>query len=285
VLSSGVEKIPEELLKKFSDNLVYSITKSLTERVREPTLRMSNIGKPCSRQLWYELNTPQSGDPLRPEAFMKFMYGHMIEELVLFLAELAGHEVKGQQDTQEIEGIKGHRDAVIDGTLVDVKSASSYSFKKFKEGRLKEDDAFGYIPQIQSYLYSGQDDPIITDKTKAAFLVVDKTLGHITLDFHEKDETDWPKLFNEKKEIVKAECPPERAFEPVPMGSSGNLKLGVNCSYCPFKRYCYQDSNDGQGLRTFLYSTGPVDLVKVVKEPLVPELLPTSVSTEVVKDG
>lgn len=227
---------------------------------------MSNIGKPCPRQLWYEINTPEKAKQLRPEEYLKFLYGHILEELLLFLVELSGHKVEGRQDEQEIEGVKGHRDVVIDGVLVDVKSASSYSFKKFKEGRLKEDDAFGYITQLQSYLYSSQNDPKVIDKNRAAFLVIDKSLGHICLDFHEKSSFDWPKFFRERKELIQQKNPPERGFKPIPEGKSGNLKLNVNCSYCAFKDSCWPEK------RTFLYYNGPVDLVKIVRQPNVPEL-------------
>lgn len=228
---------------------------------------MSNIGRPCERQLWYEINIPAVATPLRPENYMKFMFGHLVEELVLFLAELAGHDVKGRQDEAEISGIKGHRDAVVDGAVIDVKSASTYSFKKFVSGGLKEDDPFGYIPQIQSYLHDAQNDPIVTEKDRAAFLVLDKTLGHLTLDVHERDtETDWPELFEQKKAMVQQAEPPDRGYALVPYGSSGNMALPVACSYCPFKKTCYPE------LRTFLYANRPVDLAVVVKTPLVPEL-------------
>lgn len=267
VLVDGIDGDNDELITKFGLTLASVISKRLIREERKPTLRFSNIGQPCDRKLWYELNEPEKAEPLRPETYMKFLYGDIIEELILFLAELAGHEVKGRQDEQEISGIKGHRDGVIDGTLVDVKSASSYSFKKFKEGKLKEDDAFGYIPQILSYLEAGQNDPKVQDKDKAAFLVVDKTLGHFTLDFHRRDpDINWSELYNQKKEMVKQENPPERCFEPEPFGKSGNLKLGTNCSYCPFKRHCWPE------VRTFLYSYGPVHLVEVVNEPAVPEI-------------
>lgn len=226
---------------------------------------MSNIGKPCERQLYYSVNNYE-GEPLRPEAHLKFSYGDLIELLLLFLSEAAGHEVRGTQDTQEIAGIKGHRDAVIDGTVVDVKSASSYSFKKFQTGTLAQDDAFGYVDQLQSYIHAGQTDDKVTDKNRGAFLVADKTLGHICLDIHEKKNVPYEKIYEHKKDMVKASSPPPRGFDPEPEGSSGNLKLGTNCSYCEFRKTCYPNA------RTFLYSRGPVSLVKVVREPNVPEL-------------
>ena len=269
LLINGIDNTNDngDIIDNFANNLAGVIKQRLIREKRTPTLRFSNIGQPCDRKLWYELNEPDKAESLRAEHYMKFLYGDLVEELLLFLAELAGHEVKGRQDEQEIEGIKGHRDAIIDGTLIDVKSASSYSFKKFKEGRLKEDDAFGYIPQILSYLHASQEDENLTDKERAAFLVVDKTLGHITLDFHEKDNTDWPSYFNSKKELVAQEVPPEKAFEPEPFGKSGNLKLGTNCGYCSFRKHCWPES------RIFLYSYGPVHLVNIENEPNVPEII------------
>lgn len=265
LLVSGVE-VPPERLQAFATNLAMTLGESLSNRERKATLRMSNIGKPCERQLYYEVNSPDEGEVFRPETYLKFMYGHLVEELVLFLAELAGHKVEGRQDESDIRGIKGHRDAVIDGRLVDVKSASTFSFKKFKEGKLKEDDPFGYIGQIQSYLYDAQTDPIVTDKDSASFLVMDKTLGHLLLDTHKKDETDWPAVFDQKIDMVKKDTPPDRGFEPEAMGVKGNMKLPKPCSYCSFKFKCYDD------LRTFAYSYGPVFLTSVVDEPRVPEL-------------
>lgn len=261
---SGME-VPSEKLQAFGQAVAMSIAESLSKRERKASLRMSNIGKP-DRQLYYEVNHPELAEEMKPETYMKFMYGHLVEELVLFLAELAGHEVTGHQDTQEIQGIEGHRDAVVDGVLVDVKSASSYSYKKFKDHGLSENDPFGYIPQLQSYLYSGQEDDKVKDKSRAAFLVVDKTLGHICLDFHEKDETNWPEFYNKKKTVVASPDLPERCYEAEPMGKSGNMMLGMSCSYCPFNKACWPEQ------RTFMYSNRPITLVEVALEPRVQEV-------------
>jgi hypothetical protein len=267
-LLNGVEEANEELLDKYAASFKELLRTRLaaSERQREGTLRMSNIGKPCERQLWYEVNAKGEAEPLPPEAFMKFLYGDLCELLLLYLVEVSGHDVQGTQDTQEIEGIKGHRDAVIDGTIVDVKSASAYSFKKFSEGRLEEDDAFGYVDQLQSYLYSGQTDDKVTDKSRGAFLVLDKVLGHICLDIHQKKDIPYDAIYRHKKEVVNSPELPERGFEDVPEGKSGNRKLGVNCSYCSFRDTCWTD------LRTFIYSSGVTHLTKVVNEPRVPEI-------------
>ena len=103
----------------------------------KPSLRMSNIGKQ-PRQLWYEMNSDsENTEVISPPTFIKFLYGHLLEEIVLFLVKLSGHEVTSEQKEIKVSGIKGHMDCVIDGEVVDVKTASSYAFKKFKDGVVK----------------------------------------------------------------------------------------------------------------------------------------------------
>lgn len=270
-LLEGVDSIPKEAIDKFSKNMYHIASRSLLKGAekREAYLRFSNMGTPCERRLWYDINTPEDKEGFSADTLLKFLYGHLIEAFILFLAEVSGHSVEGTQDETELFGIKGHRDAVIDGVVVDVKSASSFSYKKFSQGRLSGDDPFGYIPQLQGYLETGKSDPIVLDKGRAAFLVVDKTLGHFCLDFHEKQDWDWEKILTHKKDVISQPEPPERAFDPEPMGKGGNMKLGMYCSYCPFKEKCHP------GLRTFIYSSGPVYLTEVKKTPDVYEATKT----------
>lgn len=266
VLTGGVEASPENIEKiqnfgkALADNLVVRLTEKYT-----PRLRMSNIGKPCGRQLWYEINQSEDQEPLTPETKLKFEMGHLIEDYILLLADLAGHSVEGRQDTQELHGVQGHRDAVIDGVIVDVKTASSYGFYKFKDHKLNQDDAFGYITQLQSYLEAGQTDPVVTDKSRAAFLAIEKSSGELCLDIHQKENFDFAEGYERRKQMVTSKIPPEKAFFPVEDGKSGNMKLGVNCSYCSFKKTCFPQ------LRKFLYSSGPRYLTRVERLPDVPE--------------
>lgn len=263
LLETGVDMTDDEV-----DDLGRMLGEAVRHSLRrehKPTLRMSMIGQPCNRKLYYEINHPEDKQPLKGPQYMKFLTGHILEEILLWLVEKAGHSVEGRQDEMEISGIKGHRDAVVDGMTIDVKSASTYSFQKFKEHRLAEDDPFGYMTQLQSYIEAGQDDPKVKIKDEGAFLVIDKTLGNICLDRYKKASFPLDKLYDYKKDVVSRPEPPARGFEDIPEGKSGNRKLGVNCSYCDFKNKCYPN------LRTFLYAKGPVFLTKVVKEPNVPE--------------
>jgi len=245
---------------------IATLAKSRFDKPQEPRgyLSMSGLGTPCDRKLWYKINQTDNAIPLRANTLLKFFYGDMIEELALSIAQQAGHTVEGQQDKMEAHGIKGSRDCVIDGMTVDVKSASPYSFKKFQEGNLRGQDPFGYISQLSSYVYAAKDDPLVTNKTHGAFLVIDKVNGHICLDMY--DFTEEMKTKEEEitriKEMVKAKIPPDRGFEDVPQSkTSPNMKLGMECSYCEFKKACFP------GLKMFAYSHGPVYLTKI-KKPL-----------------
>ncbi len=227
---------------------------------------MSNIGK-GARQLWYAKRYPPE-EKLQGHTLIKFIIGDITEVLLLFLARIAGHSVSAEQAEVAIGGVKGHIDADIDGVTVDVKSASTHAFKKFKDKELLQaNDAFGYIEQIAGYSKARG--------TDGAFLALDKQNGHIAYLPFSQEELDVFQVEDRieyLKEAVEGDTPPERCHDDEKMGESGNRKLGVNCSYCDFKKRCWQESNGGIGLRTFLYSTGPVFLTEVKSEPKVQEV-------------
>lgn len=267
LIERGVDPAPAAL-EELGSRLAQSIASSLKPRDGGSELRMSNLGTPCERKLWYSLNQPEDAEALRGPARIKFLFGHILEDLVLWLAEQAGHKVEGRQDECEIGGVKGHRDAVIDGELVDVKSASTYSYKKFDANDLVGNDGFGYLTQLGGYLAASRGDPLVKKRDRASFLVVDKTLGNICLDTYKFPEYNYYKMVEEKREMLAKPNPPPRGYDSVPEGKSGNRKLGVGCSYCSFKGKCWP------GLRTFIYASGPMFLVQVAKAPNVPEVVP-----------
>lgn len=250
---------------QFGQRLGEHITNRIRDTQKQPVLRLSNIGTECHRKLWYQINRPETAEKLSNQTRFKFLFGDILEELLLFLAEEAGHSVEGRQTPLTINGIKGHRDAIIDGRLVDVKSASTMSYRKFESNGLRGNDPFNYLDQLGSYLYASGDDPALKEKDVASFLVVDKTLGNICLDTYAKSDVDYHKKVDDLREMLKQPEPPAQAYLPVPDGKSGNMKLSTQCSYCPFKHECFSP-------RTFLYASGPVFLTHVARAPKVPEV-------------
>lgn len=255
-----------EAMEDLLESVSYSIIKQFSKKNRQErnTLRMSNIGKPeC--QVWHEINGSPK-EELRPETRIKFLFGDLIEALLIFLVKESGHEVTHEQSEVQIDGIVGHTDCKIDGVTVDIKSASSYAFKKFEDGSLADNDPFGYLAQISAYAHAAGD-------VEGGFLAMDKQMGKIAyLKVDEIDMIDVPKRIKHLKEVVKSKTPPKRCFEPKADGKSGNMKLDINCSYCAFKEVCWSDANNGDGLRLFLYSNGPRWLTHVEREPDVYEV-------------
>jgi hypothetical protein len=150
--------------------------------------------------------------------------------------------------------------------VVDVKSSSSYSFRKFKDGSIAQDDSFGYLDQLDGYLVGSLQDPVVRVKDKAYLFVIDKQLGHMCLHEHRLRERSIRTRIREYKEIVGQTVPPPCNCATEPWGKSGNIKLDLKASYNMYKHVCFPN------LRTFIYEKGPVYLVKVVETPKVLEI-------------
>ena len=126
------EEEVDKYIDTFGEMLKVHIKKFMYEQPRaNGHLRLSAIGKP-DRQLWYDINTTTSESSLTPSTRIKFLYGYILEELLLLCSSIAGHKVTDQQKEVEVEGVVGHQDSFIDDVLVDCKSASGKSFHKFK---------------------------------------------------------------------------------------------------------------------------------------------------------
>jgi len=229
-------------------------------------LRLSGIGRPA-RQLWYDNQCEDQPIPLDASTRIKFLYGHILEELLILLTILSGHKVTETQKEIHVEGIKGHQDCKIDDVLVDCKSTSHIGFDKFKKGTLQDDDPFGYIEQISAYAEGN-------DVDEAAFLVINKQTGEICLTpVHSMEMINAGDKIKYLKKIMEVDTPPNKCYDDVPDGVSGNRKLALGCLYCNHKKLCWQDANQGQGLRVFQYAQSKRYLTNVSRTPDVPEVL------------
>lgn len=269
----GTDKVEvnPEYIAKFGNELSALIAERFHRPEREKgVLRFSNLGKP-DRQIWYDFNSTEEPEPLSPVAQIKFAYGDVLEHLALLFARQAGHTVEFEQVEVELDGIKGHPDAVIDGVVVDVKSAASHQFDKFVAGiEAVEGDIFlrQYLYQLAGYVKT------INPDGDGAFFVLDKTLGKLCvlrIPNAKLKEYDVKERISHLKEMIKQSTPPERCYEPKPEGKSGNLVLSSGCSYCKHKFNCWSDANGGKGLRSFFYASGPKYFTQIVKEPRVIE--------------
>lgn len=267
-LSAGEAlNIPEKELDRTLDGIRECLLhwSQPSERNKSFSLRMSNVGRP-PRLLWFEKNAEKRTPP-SPSTQIKFLYGHLLEEIVLMLVRMSGHTVEGEQQKAEVSGITGSMDSIIDGEVVDIKTASKFAFNKFRNGTLASDDSFGYMAQLAGYEAS-------TGTENGGFLVLNKESGELCL--FRPDDLEKPNIETRiamMKEKVYSDEIPEICYEPEPHGTKGNMKLAKGCSWCSFKHECFKDSNEGNGLRGFKYSNGIVYLTTVTNEPNVEEVL------------
>ena len=268
-LEQGVDVSRADIAKAldvFAQDAKSAVATMLQEGQRkgEGRLRLSQIGRP-DRQIWYGVRGTE-GEPLDGQTRIKFLMGHLLEALLIVLTQAAGHTVEGQQGEVEVEGVLGHQDCRIDGVLVDIKSASSYGFKKFKDGTLSDDDSFGYISQLSAYATKNGD-------KEAAFFAIDKNNSELALlKIHDLEMIDAPSRVKVLKEVVQKDTPPDKCYSPVADGASGNYKLPIGCVFCPYKKECWKDANNGGGLRAFKYSNGVRYLTYVARTPDVEEI-------------
>ncbi len=260
--------ISDELLDEVADNIKSAIKSWANPKPRDTnfTVRMSNVGKPA-RQLWFEKNDENLNSNIDAPTQIKFLYGHLLEEIVLMLVKASGHEVTDQQKEVEVNGIVGHMDCKIDGEVVDVKTASRFAFNKFNNNGLAEDDPFGYLGQLSGY-------EAAEGTSNGGFLVINKESGELCMHIPDKEnKINVKDKINNLIPALELDTAPELCYDVVPDGIKGNMKLPKSCAWCKYKYECHKDANDGQGLRTFKYSKGLVYLTKVVSEPKVEELL------------
>jgi len=239
-----------------------------TKRDSNFSIRMSNVGKPI-RRLWFDnkYKDKETESKPTPPTQIKFLYGHMLEELVKLFVSLSGHDITGEQKQVVVDNITGHIDCIIDDEVVDIKTSSGFAFNKFKNGTLRDDDPFGYLGQLAGYEES-------EGTSNGGLLVINKENGELC--FYQPEDLDKPnirnKIQNIKTALKKDEPPEDYCFKIVADGVKGNEKIHKNCGWCPHKFECYKNSNNGKGLRIFKYSKGYAFLTKVVVTPKVQEL-------------
>ena len=264
-ITGGDKEVPDELLNELGQKIARTIkTWSTPQHHNKFMLRMSNIGRPA-RQLYYSQKDTQE---IKHHAStqIKFLYGHIMEDLLIFLTKLSGHAVTDEQKEVLVDGVLGHMDCKIDGEVIDIKTASGFGFKKFKNKTLAEDDPFGYVSQLAGYERAEGTD-------NGGFLALNKESGELTL--YQPEDLDKPNvntLISNIESALKGEAPPDKCYKPIKSGSKGNMKLPMGCVYCSHKFVCNADTNDGKGLRVFKYAKGLEYMTKVVSLPKVEEI-------------
>ena len=124
--NGGALDLDDSLIEEFGESIKKALKEwAIPQRSGKTMLRMSNIGKPM-RQLWFDLKSDKKEETnISSYLPIKFLYGHMLEEVVLLLVKLSGHDVKDEQKEIEVDGVIGHIDCKIDGEVIDNKKVTT----------------------------------------------------------------------------------------------------------------------------------------------------------------
>lgn len=219
----------KDIADAVGDEVSVAIQQAFGEPQKTDGLRMSGIGR-CERAQWYNVKGYEQ-EEIDGEVYLTFLTGHIMEAVLLGLIELAGHEVTGKQQKHEVEGVLGSQDCYIDGELVDVKTASDWSFNnKFSEDGIKS-DTFGYIKQLSGYgKTEGRD--------TGYFLAFNKNKSTLKLCKQEL-ETDIDQHIIQLKEKMELDEPPMRLAKASTVGKDGRERLNMDCAFCGHKENCF----------------------------------------------
>lgn len=212
----------------------------------EHVLYPTELGEACLRKLWYKLHSV-TGEKTAPASAMMFAYGHLLEEVLLTYASLAGHTVESRQvklaapmisASGEPWLVRGKIDAVIDGVVVDVKTCSNRMFQ----------DLSGYHRQVAWY-------GLVGPWERAGILALHKANGRLRYEDVPFTKGVYHGLDPGALDELDGVDPPPRPYEPVP--TTLGERLPEACLFCPFKFDCWPS------LRAFQYSFGPDFYVSV----------------------
>lgn len=255
----GPISLNPEAEKFFNEGMASVLKKAVLgkgKRKREPNvLYVSEIGHPCLRKLWYKVRPDMfTATAINGKGLFKFLYGDLIEVLVLTLAIQAGHKVEMCQHPIEFPvgttgwKVRGRLDAVIDGVLVDVKSASSISMQKFHDiEKLMADDAFGYIMQLLTYHSN-----LTGVSDECGFLAVDKVDGTMVMPILKPDGPVPDHVYEHIVSVVSSNTipPVDASLQPYEIKTlPGYKKLKSTCSYCDYRDECWKHANKGKGIK------------------------------------
>jgi len=247
------EKIARTLEVEIDDHCEKS-----NERRKSRRVGSSQIGKPCSREIWYAFRwatTEELGSAKRPagQVIRLFNRGHREEPEIIKYLEAVGCKFKKAEDADKqhaFTGCEDHAVTKLDGVgylpekfgvseevLFEFKTANDNSFRKMKRnGVLVEQPK--YWAQV---CFSG----VLSGLKYVVFVIVSKNDDDLHLEFHKLDEDYGQVLVDKAMHIITAEVPPLRISE-----SSTNFA----CKFCSYSDICFNGQTVERNCRSCIHS-------------------------------
>ena len=242
--------ISSTIIQEFGEACKQAFIKQFVdERETKFKPRMSNIGKPLCQLQMEKKGAPAETPPYN--AKMRFIFGDLIEALAVAILKASGIKIEEFQKKVKYkfdkDKIYGTYDVKIQNRVWDIKSASPYSFKhKFGDAggfdAVVNDDPFGYVSQGYLYAKAGGVD-------FGGWIVINKSTGEWSVvETPVSDEIHSKKAVKQAKDNLKAlndDIPFKRLYEDKEeyfnRKLTGNKVLGIECSFCAYKKPCWGD--------------------------------------------
>ena len=213
-----------EAAARFSGSFTISVTH---DNYRGGYLGMSQIGKPCARDIWYSFRKAPT-KPKDGRMLQLFNVGDYVEQMQIFWLEKAGFEIADRQaNYSDLNGFfRGHPDGVIHGVTRrphawDGKSANKKKFDALKTfGMRKIYPVYCCQGQMMMH-YSGCDRAIFT------FTCKDNSEWYAERLYYSK--TEAAALIHRAASIIDANEPPEKPFD----------IDSFNCQWCDHRLICW----------------------------------------------
>ncbi len=225
-------------------------------------LWMSSAGK-CVRQVAYSYHGfEKNGKELDARAKMIFFYGDLIELMAVYLAKLGGanvtaiglNQIRAVLKISDEVSLTGRPDGILfdNGThLIEVKSMSSFAFKRFEAGSIDE----GYRVQINANLEA-------LGLHSCVMVGIEKESGAMHEEMVFKDSFIVDSIKRDMNTIVSStkENLPARPFAPNEKGV-----YPWQCAYCAFFKTCLVEP----GLAERVVIAGGYKLKAIEHEPAI----------------
>lgn len=243
--------VSDDLIIPAMDSIQHFMYKMYEENPKKGfSLRLSAIGRPLCQQQMQQADAPALQDEWNNP--LRMFFGGVIEATAVCILKAAGINIEEEQgnvwlpvalSNGEIIKIPGTFDLIIDGRMWDVKSASTYMFQnKFSSYRtLRDNDEFGYIPQLYGYAKAKGIPP-------GGWIVVDKSSGLLKFlaipeDDIERDMEGVLELIQHNTNSLVNRAPFKRCFEEVDetfkKRYTGSKYLESPCVFCKFRYTCW----------------------------------------------
>jgi hypothetical protein len=215
-----------------------------TEEAKDaPNLRMSSIGNPCDRALWYALRWAHPPAIPEPRISRIFDNGHDREERLVSYLRTAGFTVTNAQAELAASGgvLIGHIDGVIEGIPEEPKTPHLLEIKTMNAARFKAFRSKGLVASNPKYWTQANAYAVSLGLDRILFVVECQDTKAIHTERLQADPVAAAQVFARAERIARAVEPPER------MTNDANF---WECRTCPAYQVCHKGAPARRNCRT-----------------------------------